>query len=134
VALLDAVGSYVPVPPRVLAEPFLMPIENVLSITGRGTVVTGAVERGTLTVGAPVEVVGLGPTLSTVATGLEMFGRSPGTAEAGDNAALLLRGVRRADVRRGQVVCQPGSVRAHRRFRATLYALTAAAGTVTELG
>jgi elongation factor Tu len=128
VALLDAVDSYVPVPARVLAEPFLMPIENVLTITGRGTVVTGAVERGTLAVGAPVEVVGLGPTLSTVATGLEMFGRSLGTAEAGDNAALLLRGVRRSEVRRGQVVCQPGSVRAHRRFRATVYALTAAEG------
>jgi elongation factor Tu len=128
VALLDAVDRYVPVPARVLAEPFLMPVENVLTITGRGTVVTGAVERGTLSAGAPVEVVGLGPTLSTVATGLEMFGRSLGTAEAGDNAALLLRGVRRADVQRGQVVCQPGSVRAHRRFTARVYALTAGEG------
>ena len=128
VALLDAVDAYVPVPPRVLAEPFLMPIENVLTITGRGTVVTGAVERGGLPLGSPVEVVGLGPTLSTVVTGLETFGRTMERAEAGDNAALLLRGVRRGEVQRGQVVSVPGSVRAHRHFRARLYATTADEG------
>ncbi|MDG6102456.1 elongation factor Tu [Dactylosporangium aurantiacum] len=126
--LLDAVDRYVPVPARVLAEPFLMPIENVLMITGRGTVVTGAVERGTLLLNAPVEVVGLGPTRSSVVTGLETFGRRLERAEAGDNAALLLRGIRRGDVQRGQVVAVPGSVSPHRRFTAHLYALTTSEG------
>jgi len=128
VDLLDAVDRYVPIPPRELGEPFLMPIENVLTISGRGTVVTGAVERGTLRVGDPVEVVGLGPTLATVATGLETFGKALDTAEAGDNAAVLLRGVKRDQVRRGQVVALPGSVTPHRRLRAQLYALTTAEG------
>ncbi|MET7422834.1 elongation factor Tu [Dactylosporangium sp. NPDC005555] len=126
--LLDAVDRYVPVPERVLAEPFLMPIENVLTITGRGTVVTGAVERGTLQLNAPVEVVGLGPTRASVVTGLETFGRQLERAEAGDNAALLLRGVRRGDVQRGQVVALPGSVSPHRRFTAHVYALTTKEG------
>ncbi|BFU44418.1 elongation factor Tu [Krasilnikovia sp. MM14-A1004] len=128
VALLDAVDAYVPVPDRELTKPFLMPIENVLSISGRGTVVTGAIEQGTLRVGDPVEVVGLGPTLSTVATGLESFGRTLATAEAGDNAAILLRGVKRDQVQRGQVVALAGSVTPHRRFAARVYALTAAEG------
>jgi elongation factor Tu len=128
VDLLDAVDRYVPVPERELGEPFLMPIESVLTISGRGTVVTGAIERGTLRVGDPVEVVGLTPTLSTVATGLETFGRSLPRAQAGDNAAILLRGVRRDQVQRGQVVALPGSVTPHRGFRARLYALTAAEG------
>lgn len=128
VELLDAVDRYVPVPPRAVAEPFLMPIENVLTISGRGTVVTGAIERGTLRVGDPVEVVGLGPTLATVATGLETFGKALATAEAGDNAAVLLRGVKRDQVQRGQVVALPGSVTPHRRFRARLSALTTAEG------
>jgi elongation factor Tu len=100
----------------------------VLTISGRGTVVTGAVERGTLGVGEPVEVVGLGPTLSTVATGLEMFGKALPRAEAGDNAAVLLRGVKREQVQRGQVVAVPGSVTPHHRFTAQLYALTTAEG------
>ncbi|WP_238015106.1 elongation factor Tu [Dactylosporangium sp. AC04546] len=126
--LLDAVDTYVPLPERVLAEPFLMPIENVLTITGRGTVVTGAVERGTLVLNTPVEVVGLGPTQPTVVTGLEMFGKQLGRAEAGDNAALLLRGVRRGEVQRGQVVALPGTVAPHRRFRAHVYALTTKEG------
>jgi elongation factor Tu len=104
--------------------PFLMPIENVLSISGRGTVVTGKVERGTLRVGDAVEVVGLGPTLTSVATGLETFGKSLERAEAGDNAAILLRGIKREQVERGQVVALPGSVRPHTRFRARMYALT----------
>ncbi|MDQ7905808.1 elongation factor Tu [Phytohabitans sp. ZYX-F-186] len=128
VDLLDAVDRYVPVPPRVLDEPFLMPIENVLTISGRGTVVTGAVERGALRVGEPVEVVGFVPTTSTVATGLETFGKSLERAEAGDNAAVLLRGVKRDQVRRGQVVAAPGSIRTHARFRARLYAMTTAEG------
>ncbi len=124
VDLLDGVDRYVPVPARVLDGPFLMPVENVMTISGRGTVVTGAIERGTLEVGAAVEVVGLGDTLSTVAIGLETFGKSLTRAEAGDNAAILLRGVKRGQVRRGQVVAVPGSVRPHRSFRAQLYALT----------
>jgi elongation factor Tu len=128
VDLLDAVDTYVPVPPRVLDRPFLMPIENVMTITGRGTVVTGAVEQGRLHVGDAVEVVGLGPTVASVATGLETFGRTLPTAEAGDNAAILLRGIRREQVQRGQVVAVPGSVAGHTRFRARLYALTAAEG------
>jgi elongation factor Tu len=128
VDLLDAVDRYVPVPPRELGQPFLMPIENTLTISGRGTVVTGAVERGALVVGEPVEIVGLGPTVSTVVTGLEMFGKSLVRAEAGDNAAALLRGIKRGQVRRGQVVAAPGSVAPHRRFTSRLYALTAAEG------
>jgi elongation factor Tu len=124
VDLLQAVDDYVPVPPRELGEPFLMPVENVLTISGRGTVVTGKVERGRLRVGDPVEVVGLGETLATVATGLETFGKSLAEAEAGDNAAVLLRGVKRDQVERGQVVALPGSVTPHRAFRAQLYALT----------
>ncbi|MEV6494461.1 elongation factor Tu [Actinoplanes sp. NPDC051633] len=124
VDLIDAVDEYVPVPDRELGEPFLMPIENVLTISGRGTVVTGKVERGTLAVGSPVEVVGLGPTFASVATGLETFGKSLPTAQAGDDAAVLLRGVRREQVQRGQVVAVPGSVTPHSAFRANLYALT----------
>jgi elongation factor Tu len=128
VELLDAVDSYVPVPPRELGEPFLMPIENVLTISGRGTVVTGAVERGSLRLGDAVEVVGLGPTVASVAIGMETFGKSLESAEAGDNAAVLLRGVKRDEVQRGQVVVLPGSVRPHRKFRAQLHALTTAEG------
>ena len=128
VDLLDTVDSYVPVPERELTKPFLMPVENVLTISGRGTVVTGAIEQGTLKVGDPVEVVGLGPTFATVATGLEMFGKSLAEAEAGDNAAILLRGVKRDQVQRGQVIAVPGSVTPHRRFTARLYALTTAEG------
>jgi elongation factor Tu len=126
--LLDAVDDYVPVPDRELGEPFLMPIENVLTISGRGTVVTGAVERGTLRLGDAVEVVGLGETVSSVAIGMETFGKSLESAEAGDNAAVLLRGVKRDEVRRGQVVALPGSVRPHRKFRAQLHALSTAEG------
>jgi elongation factor Tu len=126
--LLDAVDDYMPVPPRELGEPFLMPIENLLTISGRGTVVTGKVERGTLRVGDPVEVVGLGPTVASVATGLETFGKSLETAEAGDNAAILLRGVKRDQVERGQVVAVPGTVTPHRVFQARMYALTKSEG------
>ncbi|MFJ9387859.1 elongation factor Tu [Nocardioides sp. NPDC101246] len=126
--LLDAIDDYVPVPERELGEPFLMPIENVVTITGRGTVVTGAVERGSLKVGDQVEVVGLGATLTSTAIGLETFGKSLESADAGDNAAVLLRGVKRDEVRRGQVVALPGSVRPHRKFRANLHALSTAEG------
>ena len=127
-ALLDAVDAHVPVPPRYTEAPFLMPVENVLTISGRGTVVTGAVERGTVRVGDTVEVVGLGTGLTAVVTGVETFGKPMERGEAGDNAALLLRGVRRHQVRRGQVVAYPGSLAPHSRFAATVHLLSAAEG------
>jgi elongation factor Tu len=126
--LLDAVDGYVPVPDRYVSAPFLMPVESVLTITGRGTVVTGAIESGQVRVGDPVEVVGLVATVTSVVTGVETFGKTMALAEAGDNAALLLRGVRRHQVRRGQVVAAPGSATAHRKFGASAYLLSAAEG------
>src|SRR5580698_9626312 len=123
-ALLDAVDAHVPVPARYTSAPFLMPVENVLTVTGRGTVVTGAVERGRVRAGETVEVVGLGAGLTAVVTGVETFGKPLEYAEAGDNAALLLRGVRRNQVRRGQVVAQPGSVAPHQRFTAEVELLS----------
>ncbi|MDT0548959.1 MULTISPECIES: elongation factor Tu [Streptomyces] len=125
-ALLDAVDTYVPMPVRYTDAPFLLPVENVLTITGRGTVVTGAVERGTVRVGDRVEVLGADTT--TVVTGVETFGKPMEFAEAGDNVALLLRGVARDAVRRGHVVAAPGSVVPRRRFTARVYVLSAAEG------
>ncbi|MDX3243696.1 elongation factor Tu [Streptomyces sp. ME18-1-4] len=125
-ALLDAVDTYVPMPERYLDAPFLLSVENVLTITGRGTVVTGAVERGTVRVGDRVEVLGAG--LESVVTGLETFGKPMEEAQAGDNVALLLRGVPRDAVRRGHVVTAPGSVRPSRRFTAQVYVLSAREG------
>ncbi|MFF6996518.1 elongation factor Tu [Streptomyces sp. NPDC008313] len=125
-ALLDAVDTYVPMPERYLDAPFLLPVENVLMITGRGTVVTGAVERGTVRVGDRVEV--LGASVETVVTGLETFGKPMEEAQAGDNVALLLRGVPRDAVRRGHVVTAPGSVAPARRFTARVYVLSAREG------
>ncbi|EDY58749.1 MULTISPECIES: elongation factor Tu [Streptomyces] len=125
-ALLDAVDTYVPLPERYLDAPFLMPVENVLTITGRGTVVTGAVERGTVRVGDRVDV--LGAALETVVTGVETFGKPMEEAQAGDNVALLLRGVPRDAVRRGHVVAAPGSVVPSRRFTAQVYVLSAREG------
>jgi elongation factor Tu len=127
-ALLDAVDAHVPVPVRHTQAPFLMPVENVLTISGRGTVVTGAIERGTVRVGDTVEVVGLGTGLSVVVTGVETFGKPMERGEAGDSAALLLRGVRRHEVRRGQVVACPGSLAPHARFAATVHLLSVAEG------
>ncbi|MEW5351805.1 elongation factor Tu [Streptomyces sp. 16-176A] len=125
-ALLDTVDTYVPLPERYLDAPFLLPVENVLTITGRGTVVTGAVERGTVRVGDRVEVLGAGA--ETVVTGLETFGKPMEQAQAGDNVALLLRGVPRDAVRRGHVVAAPGSVVPRRRFTARVYVLSAREG------
>ncbi|MET7324178.1 elongation factor Tu [Streptomyces sp. NPDC005549] len=125
-ALLDAVDTYVPMPERYLDAPFLLPVENVLTITGRGTVVTGAVERGTVRVGDRVEV--LGASVETVVTGLETFGKPMEEAQAGDNVALLLRGVARDTVRRGHVVAAPGSVVPARRFTARVYVLSTREG------
>ncbi|MFC9972009.1 elongation factor Tu [Spirillospora sp. NPDC127200] len=126
--LLDAIDAHVPVPPRLLDAPFLLPVENVLTITGRGTVVTGVVAQGSLRLGDAVEVVGFGEGLTSVATGLETFGQAMDHAEAGDNTAVLLRGVRREQIRRGQVVAAPGTIRPHLRFRARVRVLTAAEG------
>ncbi|MFD5896405.1 MULTISPECIES: elongation factor Tu [unclassified Streptomyces] len=128
-ALLDAVDTYVPVPVRYTDAPFLLPVENVLTITGRGTVVTGAVERGTVRVGDRIEVLGggSGPQLSTV-TSLETFGKPMEFAEAGDNVALLLRGVPRDAIRRGDVVAAPDSTVPSRRFTARVYVLSAKEG------
>ncbi|MEU7584020.1 elongation factor Tu [Streptomyces sp. NPDC041068] len=125
-ALLDAVDTYVPMPERYLDAPFLLPVENVLTITGRGTVVTGAVERGTVRLGDRVEV--LGADTETVVTGLETFGKPMEEAQAGDNVALLLRGLPRDAVRRGHVVAAPGSVSPSRRFTAQVYVLSAREG------
>ncbi|MFJ5265414.1 elongation factor Tu [Streptomyces sp. NPDC088387] len=125
-ALLDAVDTYVPMPERYLDAPFLLPVENVLTITGRGTVVTGAVERGTIRLGDRVEV--LGADVESVVTGLETFGKPMEEAQAGDNVALLLRGVPRDAVRRGHVVAAPGSVVPSRRFTAQVYVLSAREG------
>ncbi|MCX5197522.1 elongation factor Tu [Streptomyces sp. NBC_00249] len=128
-ALLDAVDTYVPTPVRYTDAPFLMPVENVLTITGRGTVVTGAVERGTIRLGDPVSVLGGdGEPVRTNVTGLETFGKPMEAAEAGDNVALLLRGVHREGVRRGDVVAAPGSVVPGRRFTAQVYVLSAKEG------
>lgn len=127
-ALLQAVDDYVPLPAREVDGPFLMPVENALTISGRGTVVTGAVERGSLRVGETVQLVGLGETVSSVAIGLETFGKTLEEVQAGDNAAVLLRGVRREAVRRGQVLAVPGSVQPHQSFTATLHTLTAEEG------
>ncbi|MEV0739072.1 elongation factor Tu [Streptomyces sp. NPDC050549] len=125
-ALLDAVDTYVPMPERYLDAPFLLPVENVLTITGRGTVVTGAIERGTVRVGDRIEV--LGAAVETVVTGLETFGKPMEEAQAGDSVALLLRGVPRDAVRRGHIVVAPGSVVPSRRFSAQVYVLSAREG------
>ncbi|AYG84211.1 Elongation factor Tu [Streptomyces hundungensis] len=125
-ALLDAVDTYVPLPERYVDAPFLLPVENVLTITGRGTVVTGAVERGTVRVGDRVRV--LGAEVESVVIGLETFGKPMDSAQAGDNVALLLRGVARDAVRRGHVVAEPGSVTPSRRFTAQVYVLSTREG------
>ena len=126
--LLGAVDAYIPVPDRYVDAPFLMPVENVLTITGRGTVITGAIERGRVSVGDHVEIVGLTDTQQVVVTGVETFGKAMEHGQAGDNAALLLRGVRRNQVRRGQVIATPGTLAPHQAFTATVHLLSAAEG------
>ena len=123
--LMEAVDSYIPTPERPIDQPFLMPIEDTMTITGRGTVVTGRVERGQIKVGEEVEIVGIRPQrLKTVITGLEMFRKSLDSAEAGDNAGALLRGIQRTDVERGQVLAKPGTIHPHTKFTAQVYVLT----------
>ncbi len=122
--LLKAVDDYIPTPARPVDQPFLMPIEDVFSISGRGTVVTGRVERGVINVGDEVEIVGIRPTKKSVCTGVEMFRKLLDRGEAGDNIGALLRGIERDGVERGQVLCKPGSVKPHTKFEAEAYILT----------
>jgi len=122
--LMAAVDSYIPTPERAIDRPFLMPIEDVFTITGRGTVVTGRVERGIVKTGEPVEIVGIKATRQTVCTGVEMFRKLLDQGQAGDNVGLLLRGVERKDVERGQVVAKPGSINPHTKFKAEVYVLS----------
>jgi elongation factor Tu len=122
--LLDAVDSYIPTPKRATDKPFLMPVEDVFSISGRGTVATGRVERGIVKVGEEIEVVGLKPTVKTVVTGVEMFRKLLDEGQAGDNIGALLRGLKREDVERGQVLAKPGSITPHTKFKAEVYVLT----------
>ena len=122
--LMAAVDAYIPTPERPIDQPFLMPIEDVFSISGRGTVVTGRVERGIVKVGEEVEIVGIRPTSKTTVTGVEMFRKLLDQGQAGDNIGALVRGVNRDGVERGQILCKPGSVKPHKKFKAEAYILT----------
>ncbi len=122
--LIDALDSYIPVPERALDKPFLMPVEDVFSISGRGTVATGRVEKGKVKVGEEVELVGIRPTQKTVVTGVEMFRKLLDEGQAGDNVGILLRGLKREDVERGQVLAKPASITPHKKFKAEAYILT----------
>ena len=122
--LMEAVDSYIPTPERPTDQPFLMPIEDVFTITGRGTVATGRVERGIVKVGDEVELVGLGETKKTTVTGVEMFRKSLDQGQAGDNIGALLRGIDKTDIQRGQVLAKPGTIHPHTKFTANVYVLT----------
>jgi elongation factor Tu len=124
IELMEAVDSYIPTPPRPIDQPFLMPIEDVFGIKGRGTVTTGRIERGIVKVGDTVEIVGIRPTRSTVVTGVEMFKKLLDQGQAGDNVGTLLRGIERTDVERGMVLAKPGSIKPHTDFSAQVYVLT----------
>jgi elongation factor Tu len=122
--LIAAVDSHIPIPERPTDKPFLMPVEDVFSIPGRGTVVTGRIEQGTVKVGEEIEIVGIRPSAKTTCTGVEMFKKQLDQGMAGDNAGILLRGTKKDEVERGQVLCKPGSVKPHTKFRAEIYVLT----------
>jgi elongation factor Tu len=122
--LADALDSYIPEPKRALDGPFLMPVEDVFSISGRGTVVTGRIERGIVKVGEEIEIIGLKPTLKTICTGVEMFRKLLDQGQAGDNVGILLRGTKREEVERGQVLAKPGSITPHTKFTAEIYVLS----------
>jgi elongation factor Tu len=122
--LMEAVDSYIPQPERPKDKPFLMPIEDVFSISGRGTVVTGRIERGIVKVGDEIEIIGIKPTTKTTCTGVEMFRKLLDQGEAGDNVGVLLRGTKREEVERGQVLAKPGSITPHTKFQAEAYILT----------
>jgi elongation factor Tu len=121
--LMEAVDSYIPQPERAIDKPFLMPVEDVFSISGRGTVATGRIERGVVHVGDEVEIVGIRPTAKTTCTGVEMFRKLLDEGQAGDNIGALLRGVKREDIVRGQVLAKPGSIKPHKKFKAEAYIL-----------
>ncbi|MDP3419443.1 MAG: elongation factor Tu, partial [Thiobacillus sp.] len=122
--LADALDSYIPEPERAVDRPFLMPVEDVFSISGRGTVVTGRVERGIIKVGEEIEIVGIVPTVKTTCTGVEMFRKLLDQGQAGDNVGVLLRGTKREEVQRGQVLAKPGSIKPHTKFSAEIYVLS----------
>jgi elongation factor Tu len=122
--LMEALDAYIPIPQREVDKPFMMPIEDVFSISGRGTVVTGRVERGKVKVGEEIEIVGFRPTSKKVVTGVEMFRKLLDSGEAGDNIGVLLRGVEKTDVERGQVLAKPGSINPHTKFKARVYVLS----------
>jgi elongation factor Tu len=122
--LMESVDNWIPVPPRLVDQPFLMPIEDVFSITGRGTVATGRIERGVINVQDAVEIIGFGSTLTSTCTGVEMFRKLLDRGEAGDNAGILLRGIDKNDIRRGMVICAPKSVKPHKKFKAEVYVLS----------
>ncbi|MCB0502936.1 MAG: elongation factor Tu [Bacteroidetes bacterium] len=123
--LMDAVDSYIPVPPRPVDKPFLLPVEDVFSITGRGTVATGRIERGVVNTGDPLEIVGLQEkSMTTTCTGVEMFRKILDTGEAGDNVGLLLRGIEKDDIKRGMVICKPKSITPHTEFKCEVYVLS----------
>jgi elongation factor Tu len=124
IELMDAVDDYIPMPERAIDKPFLMPVEDIFSISGRGTVVTGRIERGIVKVGEEIEIVGIRPTIKKVVTGVEMFRKLLDQGQAGDNVGLLLRGVERKDVERGPVCAKPGSITPHTKFKAEVYILT----------
>ena len=124
VKLVEALDTWIPEPERDIDKPFLMPVEDVFSISGRGTVVTGRIERGVIKVGEEIEIVGIRPTQKTTVTGVEMFRKLLDQGQAGDNAGLLLRGTKRDDVERGQVLCKPGSITPHTEFEAEVYVLS----------
>ena len=124
IKLVEALDSYIPMPERPIDKPFLMPIEDVFSISGRGTVVTGRIERGIIKVGEEVEIVGLKPTVKSTCTGVEMFRKLLDQGQAGDNVGVLLRGIKREDVERGQVLAKPGSITPHTHFEAEIYVLS----------
>ena len=123
--LMDAVDEHIPLPPRAIDKDFLMPVEDVFSITGRGTVATGRIERGIINSGDPVDIIGMGAEgLKSTITGVEMFRKILDRGEAGDNVGLLLRGVEKADIKRGMIICKPGSVTPHAHFKAEVYVLS----------
>jgi elongation factor Tu len=124
IKLVEAMDSYIPEPERAVDQPFLMPVEDVFSISGRGTVVTGRVERGVVNVGEEIEIVGIRDTQTTTVTGVEMFRKLLDQGQAGDNVGLLLRGLKREEVERGQVCCKPGSVKPHTKFECEVYVLS----------
>jgi elongation factor Tu len=124
IKLMEALDSYIPLPERDVDKPFMMPIEDVFSISGRGTVVTGRIERGQVKVGEEIEIVGFKPTEKKVVTGVEMFRKLLDSGVAGDNVGILLRGVEKADVERGQVLAKPGSIKPHTKFKAEVYVLS----------